>query len=90
MCLGNYEPDNLPTFDYSMPDENFKGSCDYIDHNDIDSLSPHVSDLRLLHLNIRGIIGKQMDLQNLLTTDYGTAKAVDVAMLNETWLRKDT
>ena len=59
MCLGNYEPVDLPTFDLAFPDENNKGMCDYIETEDLDSLSLHVSDLRLVHLNIRGLISKQ-------------------------------
>ena len=90
MCLGNFEPIELPTFEYSMPDEDFKGSCDYLEIDDLDSLSPNISDLRLIHLNIRGLVGKQNELNNLLINGYGTAKPVDIAMINETWLRNDT
>ena len=31
MCLGNFEPIELPVFEYSMPDEDYKGSCDYVE-----------------------------------------------------------
>ena len=89
MCLGNFEPVELPTFDLSLPEENIKGACDYVETDHLDSLSPHISDLRFLHFNIRGLISKQHQLLNLLINGFGTAKPIDVAMLNETWLRKD-
>ena len=90
MCLGNYKPFDLPHFDYSLPDENIKNSCDYVESTDLDSLSPHVSNLRVIHLNIRGLISKKSELLSLLTNGFGTAKPIDIAMLNETWLRKET
>ena len=52
MCLGNYEPLDLPTFDLSLPEENIKGVCDYVETGHLDSLSPQLSDLRFLHFNI--------------------------------------
>ena len=73
-----------------MPDENIKGSCNYLEHEDLDSLSPHISDLQIIHLNIRGLIGKHNELNKLITDGFGTAKPIDIIMLNETWLRKDT
>ena len=90
MCLGNYEPPILSAFDYSFPNENLKGSCNYVDFEDLDGLSPHISDLRIMHLNIRGLISKQQELYSLITNGYGTAKPIDMIMLNETWLRKET
>ena len=90
MCLGNHKPFELPHFDYSFPDENIKNSCDYVESTDLNSLSPHVSNLRIIHLNIRGLISKQSELLSLLTNGFGTAKSIDIAMLNETWLRKET
>ena len=89
MCLGNFEPLELPTFDLALPDENTKGACDYVEHDQLDSLSPHISDLRILHFNIRGLISKQHQLFNLLINGFGTAKPIDIALLNETWLRKE-
>ena len=89
MCLENYEPVELPTFDLAVPYENHKGTCNYIETEHLDSLSPHVSDLRFLHLNIRGLISKQHQLYNLLTDGFGTAKSIDIAMLNKIWLRKE-
>ena len=73
-----------------MPDEDYKGSYDYVEPCDLDSLSLHIFDLRLIHLNIRGLIGKQNELHNILTNGYGTAKPIDITLLNKTWLRKDT
>ena len=52
MCLGNFEPIDIPQFDYNYPDENYKGKCDYLEQDELDSLSPNTSDYRVLHLNI--------------------------------------
>ena len=90
MCPGNYEPPILSAFDYSFPNENLKGSCNYVDFKDLDGLSPHISDLRIMHLNIRGLISKQQELYSLITNGYGTTKPIDIIMLNETWLHKET
>ena len=89
MCLGNFEPVDLPTFDLALPDENNKGVCDYVENEHLDSLSLHISDLRILHFNIRGLISKQHQLFNLLIKGFGTAKPIDIALLNETWIRKE-
>ena len=89
MCLGNFEPVVLPTFDLSLPNENTKGACDYVKHDQLDSLSLHISDLRILHFNIRGLISKQHQLFNLLINGFGTAKPIDISLLNETCLRKE-
>ena len=89
MCLDSLKPVELPTFDLALPNENTKGACNYVEHDQLDSLSPHISDLRILHYNIRGLISKQHQLFNLLTNGFGTAKLIDIALLNETWLRKE-
>ena len=88
--MGNFEPEILSKFEYTMPDENIKGSCNYLEHEDLDSLSPHILDLQIIHLNIRGLISKHYKLNKLITDGFGTAKPIDIIMLNETWLRKDT
>ena len=89
MCIGNFEPVSLPTFDLALPDENIKGACDYVKYDQLDSLSLHISNLTILHFNIRGLISKQHQLFNLLANGFGTAKPIDIALLNETWLRKE-
>ena len=43
-----------------------------------------------MHLNIRGLISKQNELSTTIKNGYGTTKPIDIALLNETWLRKDT
>ena len=79
-----------PPFEFSSPNETDYPSCDYLESDDLDYLSPHVSDLRIMHLNIRGLISKQAELTSTIRNGYGTAKPIDIAMLNETWLRKET
>ena len=60
----------------------FAGFCRYLDS--VNDLSQNLSDLKLLHLNIRSILGKQDELLKLLVTNK-----IDVCTVNETWLKKD-
>ena len=95
MCVHNCKSSSSssnpsPPFEFSSPNESDYQTCDYLESDELDYLSPHVSDLRIMHLNIRGLISKQMELTTTIRKGYGTAKPIDIAMLNETWLRKET
>ena len=87
--LSSSNPTTSP-FEFSSPNEIDFPACDYLESGDLDYLSPHVSDLRIMHLNIRGLISKQLELMTTIRNGYGTAKPIDIVMLNETWLRKET
>ena len=52
-------------------------SCDYVDSTP----EKNKSSLRILQLNIRGILSKQHELRDLLITN-----SIDVALICETWL----
>ena len=55
------------------------GYCRYLCN--IKDLSCHVSDFKLLHLNVQSLLPIQSDLAKLLTNND-----IDVCTLNETWL----
>ena len=65
-------------------------SCSYIDSygEDASSLFSQ-TDFSIMHLNIRGLYGKQDELECLINSLGGKNK-VNVIALNETWLRKET
>ena len=79
MCLHpRTSPISVPHFDYSVgPIDHDLISCEYVDS----ILSKGDNALRLLQLNIRGIISKQSDLRRLLLEQQ-----IDICLICETWL----
>ena len=63
-------------------------SCSYISNDELQDFSLHNGSFSVLQLNMRGLINKQSDLNKLLHA--GDINKVDVALLCETWLRKET
>ena len=57
--------------------------CEYIEDVHIPPLRNKHSDLRILHLNVRGLVNKQNQLARLLNETQA-----DVALICETWLTK--
>ena len=70
---------------YNLSSELELPLCDYIDIEDLEGLKPHKNDLSVLQLNIRGLLNKQGQLRDLMINCE-----TDVALLCETWLKKDT
>ena len=64
-------------------------SCEYV--NLFEDQLPDVTknDLRIVHYNIRGLMGKQHDLNRLMHR-MDSKGGVPIVMLNETWLRPNT
>ena len=58
--------------------------CDYISFDDCSSIACSTSDLKVIQLNIHGLISKQGDLSRLLSGCL--EKKIDVVILCETWL----
>ena len=93
MCIHNHKSPSSSSsspFEFSAPNELDYPLCDYLDSENLDYLSPHVSDLRIMHINIRGLISKQTELDTVICNGYGPAKLIDIVLLNETWLQKET
>ena len=89
MCKTNnliLNPDQLDSV--SNPDIT-NTSCEYI--NLFEDQLPDVTanDLRIVHYNIRGLMGKQHDLNRLMHR-MDSKGGVPIVMLNETWLRPNT
>ena len=60
-------------------------TCDYFDLTTEETWYGSKTDLIAIQLNIRGLINKQIDLQNLMNKVAGTVK-IDLITLQETWL----
>ena len=64
--------------------DQIKDDCDYISFEDCASISCDSSDLKIIQLNIHGLISKQGDLSNLISGCL--EKKIDVVIPRETWL----
>ena len=64
-------------------------SCDYVDIDDLPDIKSFSDDLKVIQLNIRGLISKQNDLSKLITGCFKDQK-VDIVLLCETWVTKET
>ena len=67
----------------------FLGNCSYINLDDCKSIESTKHDLCVLQLNVRGLIGKQQQLSDLLSKCTKQGK-IDVLILVETWLTKES
>ena len=67
----------------------FVDNCDYIDIVDTIEISCTNTDLAVLQLNCRGLIGKQVELSQLLFKLLGNRK-IDIVILVETWLTQES
>ena len=63
---------------------NWDDTCDYLSYDSLETLQTNQKDLRVLHLNIRGLKGKQIELNNLLVQ----LNSPEIIILNETWLKE--
>ena len=63
-------------------------SCTYLTNKEYLNFKNDKSCLITLHLNVRGLINKQSELNKILT--HKGENKVDYALLCETWLRKET
>ena len=59
-------------------------TCDYITNDSLELIESNVSDLNIIHLNIRGLKSKINDLNELLVK----LKNPEIMILNETWLKE--
>ena len=63
---------------------NWDDTCDYLSYDSLGTLQTNKNDLRVLHLNIRGLNQKLTELNNLLVH----LKSPEIIILNETWLKE--
>ena len=60
---------------------NCDDTCDYLTNDSLELIENNVNDLKIVHLNIRGLKSKINDLSDLLVK----LKNPEIIMLNETW-----
>ena len=84
--MGNFDMPNLHT-NYDLREDLNLNICDYVEpgEDNMDMLSLNPTDLKVLQLNIRGLLNKQDRLLQLLHEHK-----VDIALLCETWLNPNT
>ena len=63
---------------------NWDDNCDYLSYDSLEKLQTNKNDLRVLHLNIRGLKGKLTELNNLLVR----LNNPEIIILNEAWLKE--
>ena len=63
---------------------NCDDTCDYLTNDSIELIENNESDLKIVHLNIRGLKNKINDLSDLLVK----LKNPEIIILNETWLKE--
>ena len=63
---------------------NWDDTCDYLSYDSLETLQTNKNDLRVLHLNIRGLKGKLTELNNLLVC----LNSPEIIILNKTWLKE--
>ena len=69
--------------------EGLTDHCYYVESNTIKELHSKDSDLGLIQINIRGLLNKQTEIKQLLSSDNVTLP-IDVILLCETWLKPST
>ena len=82
----NNEVNALPDIGLDMSQD----TCDYIKIDEVCTLCLSQNDLLVLQLNIRGLVSKQSDISRLITDCTNSHKKVNVVMLCETWVTKET
>ena len=63
---------------------NCDDTCDYLTNDSVELIENNRNDLKIVHLNIRGLKSKINDLSDLLVK----LKNPEIIMLNETWLKE--
>ena len=95
MCIDTNELslfDNLslPLELNSMDRSLWNDRCDYMDLHDCENLNPKNNNLVILQLNIRSFLSNQTDLRRLLINLEAKNSKIDIALLSETHLVKNT
>ena len=89
MCVHRIKRDT-PKLDLSLnqnSDEKNSEPCDYIDYDSLPNLKTSPSNLNIIQLNVRGLIGKQSSIDKLLNDRLKQCR-VHVVILSETWLNE--
>ena len=80
---------NQTSLNEQLSIEGLTDHCYYVEPNTIKELHNKDSDLGLIQINIRGLLNKQTEIKQLLSSD-NVSLPIDVILLCETWLRPST
>ena len=69
--------------------EGMNENCEYIESSQISDIHTRNTDLSVIQLNIRGLLNKQYQINNLLCNG-NVSLPIDVLLLCETWLKPST
>ena len=96
MCLNNCKKEKLEDYylqieDWSQSDtySQWNDRCDYVEIEECIKTEKSNEDLCILQCNIRGAINKQLEISDLLG-NCNDQNCVDIAILVETWLTKES
>ena len=78
MCVHKVTPNGIEI-------EEFDDTCDYVDAGKVISCEPH--DLKVIHLNIRGLNSKLFELNELIDSTFKPHQP-EIVLLSETWLKQ--
>ena len=81
--------ENLTSLNEQLSIEGLTDHCYYVESNTIKELHNKDSDLGLIQINIRGLLNKQTEIKQLLSSD-NVSLPIDVILLCETWLKPST
>ena len=84
MCIHPTEDDIHCGLRYDKLDVEFHDNCNYVDIDDSVDIICTDNDLKVIFLNIRGLLNKQIELSHLLYHCLGNQK-VDVVILAKIW-----
>ena len=95
MCLSKFANKEYDEFLCPLNNRNLDESlssdkCDYIDLDHCTNLNPNGLNLVITHLNVCSLIVNQSSVRNLLDTMKSKNSEVDILILCETFLRKNT
>ena len=96
MCLKNCKKEKLEDYylqieDWSQSDtySQWNDRCDYVEIEECIKTEKSNEDLCILQCNTRGAINKQLEISDLLG-NCNDQNCVDIAILVETWLTKES
>ena len=94
MCLSKYAKEETSIIlqdplDTDCFKTEFEDNCNYIDIGDTSEITCSNTDLSVIQVNCRGLIGKQVELSQLLFKLLGNRK-IDIVILVEMWLTQES
>ena len=81
--------DSFDTYDTSCSEKLYNDHCDYVEVDNCTEITQSPRDLSVLEINVRGLVNKQDELLKFFRSITQMGR-VDVVILVETWLTKES